>query len=179
MWLHRWTSQAFDEPLRLNFIAMYEMMIGHHGHALRLYEQADAMPRQNPDQNNLLVDLMTEWGNLPAVNAAHLYLNAGKTGRAQELLAQSRAFLGDATATPMYASGNRYVLASIRAIEGNRDEALAMLRKAIDLGWRRHWYTTQDPNFDSARDDPRFVELLDEMQADLARMRGRISLRST
>ncbi|MGH9753614.1 MAG: tetratricopeptide repeat protein [Blastocatellia bacterium] len=58
-----------------------------------------------------------------------------------------------------------YSRACFEAICGNVDEALALLRIALEkhkvsVGWAR-----RDPDFDWLRDDPRFVALLDEMDA--------------
>lgn len=67
-----------------------------------------------------------------------------------------------------------YFEASIHALWGNRQEALATLRKAIDLGWRRHWYAKLDPTLELLRDTPEFKEMMAEVEADIARQRERL-----
>ncbi len=61
---------------------------------------------------------------------------------------------------------------------GERDEALARLREAVDAGWRstwpRHgWNLADDPYLTGLRDDARFRAIVAEVDADIARMRER------
>ena len=64
------------------------------------------------------------------------------------------------------------------ALLGRKDEALALLREAVDAGWRstwpRHgWNVANDPYLENLRNDARFREIVAETDADLARMRKR------
>ena len=53
-----------------------------------------------------------------------------------------------------------YWLASAYAMEGERDEALKWLRRAIELGnENRPWFET-DKNWDSLRDDPEYQRII-------------------
>jgi len=57
-------------------------------------------------------------------------------------------------------AGVRYNVACIHAIEGAKDEALALLAEAIRAGFgNREWFL-RDPDLASLRGDPRFEALL-------------------
>ena len=59
--------------------------------------------------------------------------------------------------------------AELYAVAGDDDRALAILRDAIDQGyrWQLHWLFAS-PNFDSLRDRPEFAALIAEVENDLA-----------
>ena len=68
----------------------------------------------------------------------------------------------------------------IHAIRGDRDKAIASLREAIDAGWRApawapldgSWWTLRrDWILADLRDDPEFIDLMDELEADVQRQR--------
>ena len=57
-----------------------------------------------------------------------------------------------------------YNLAGVYALLGRRDEALAALEQDLELGdadWR---YLESDAWFETLREDPRFLELLERMK---------------
>jgi tetratricopeptide (TPR) repeat protein len=53
-----------------------------------------------------------------------------------------------------------YWLASAYAMEGERDEALKWLRRAIELGNENKPWFQRDPNWDSLRADPEYQEII-------------------
>src|SRR5207237_3686699 len=53
-----------------------------------------------------------------------------------------------------------YWLASAYAMEGERDEALRWLRRAIELGNENQAWLEHDKNWNSLRDDPEFQEVI-------------------
>lgn len=61
--------------------------------------------------------------------------------------------------------------ASILAALGLKDQAIAWAELAYQMGHRRYWEAELDPMFDSIRDHPRFVALMDRMRADVEAMR--------
>jgi len=61
-----------------------------------------------------------------------------------------------------------YNLACAYAELGERDKALDMLERAARQGGGNLGWIRQDPDFDSLRDDPRFVRLVSIMSADRA-----------
>ena len=58
-----------------------------------------------------------------------------------------------------------YELASVYALEGMKDEAFEWLEKAVALGNENRTPFQHDPNLSSLRDDPRFQELLQKIEA--------------
>jgi adenylate cyclase len=43
---------------------------------------------------------------------------------------------------------------------GMKDEALALLERALGLGWGKRDWIERDPDYDSLRDDPRFLAMM-------------------
>ncbi|MBW7995604.1 MAG: hypothetical protein FVQ81_03315 [Candidatus Glassbacteria bacterium] len=64
------------------------------------------------------------------------------------------------------------VVAWLHAVAGEKDKALAALRRAIDRGWRQSWYAKLDPPLESLRDTPEFKEMMAEVDADIARQKA-------
>jgi len=54
-----------------------------------------------------------------------------------------------------------YWLASVYALEGQRDDAFKWLRRAIELGNENKPWFERDKNWDSLRDDPEYREIVD------------------
>ena len=69
--------------------------------------------------------------------------------------------------------------ASILAALGRTDEAISWAELAYRMGHRRFWEADMDPMFDSIRDEPRFVALVDSMRADIEAMRARVAEEET
>jgi tetratricopeptide (TPR) repeat protein len=81
---------------------------------------------------------------------AGAYRRLGRKDEARRLLDASIAANPDAW-------GNYYDLACYEALDGHRDEALAALQKAIELGPDQvRTYAAEDPDFDAIRDDLTF-----------------------
>ena len=60
----------------------------------------------------------------------------------------------------------------IHAMRGDRDRAIAALREAIDVGWRKFWWELpRDWKLGSLRQDPEFIALLNELEADILEQR--------
>jgi hypothetical protein len=59
----------------------------------------------------------------------------------------------------------------IHATRGDEEKAIAALRRAIDEGWRGNWFRMRYPMFDYLLDNPEWVELVTELEADIARQR--------
>ena len=62
--------------------------------------------------------------------------------------------------------------AAIHAIRGDNQQAISALREAVDLGWRKDWWwLLRYPFFDGVRNDPEWLKLVSELEADIARQR--------
>jgi serine/threonine-protein kinase len=62
-----------------------------------------------------------------------------------------------------------YWLASAYAMEGEREEALAWLRRAIQLGNENKAWFERNPQWESLRDDPEFQQILNSITVPSAR----------
>jgi tetratricopeptide (TPR) repeat protein len=81
---------------------------------------------------------------------------AGRTDESRAVMQKAMADLPDSWALP-------YNAACLEALSGNADEAIPLLRRALELNQDRaetHEYLASDGDLDNIRDDPRFQELL-------------------
>jgi len=61
---------------------------------------------------------------------------------------------------------------TIHAMRGDRDRAIAGLREAIDTGWREYWWMLRDDwKLESLHQDPEFIAMMNELQADILEQR--------
>jgi adenylate cyclase len=70
--------------------------------------------------------------------------------------------------------GLEWDLASIHAARGERQEAMDWFERAYDAGFRFVRWPPVDPAFDAFRDDPRYLDVMARMEADIERMRLRL-----
>ena len=69
-------------------------------------------------------------------------------------------------------TGYRVTDLYIHAMRGDRDRAITALREAIDVGWREYWWTLRsDWKLESLHKDPKFILLLNELEADILKQR--------
>ena len=108
------------------------------------------------------------------VTMANVYIKTSDPQIGEDLLRESFDFLMMLREQGLATPGSYYVEAQIYALQGNKQAALISLRKAIDIGWRKHWYMVQDPNLESLRDTPEFREMMAEVEADIARQRRQL-----
>ena len=59
----------------------------------------------------------------------------------------------------------------IHVTRGEKQKAISALREAINEGWRYGWWRLNSPFYDSMRGEPEWIELLTELEADIARQR--------
>jgi TolB-like protein/Tfp pilus assembly protein PilF len=64
----------------------------------------------------------------------------------------------------------------IYALRGEKQKALAALRRVIDEGWRFFWwyYLKHDPNLESLHDEPEYQAMVAEIEADMATQLARV-----
>ncbi|PYT07724.1 MAG: hypothetical protein DMF49_07280 [Acidobacteria bacterium] len=58
-----------------------------------------------------------------------------------------------------------YAIAAVRALKGDRGGAIDYLRKAVAADDRNRIYALNDPDFDSIRDEPEFIDLVEPEEA--------------
>ena len=113
---------------------------------------------------------------LQAVDLALLLKMAGRPEEMQRLLGAVLKFYDQPWAT---AGSVRALLVPARAealaILGDDQGALTELRRIIDNGWRLswRWETDLNPNFNGIRETPEFRQIVSELEADMAKQRGR------
>lgn len=115
-------------------------------------------------------------GNIgDVINVAAVLMKAGDRPRANLLLDRSEAFIASRSEAVRYRV-YRWQPIEIQALRGRTDEALAAFRQAIEHGLRGWlWDWPYDPGFESIRDDSRFNAMLEEVRADVTRMRKRLA----
>jgi TolB-like protein/tetratricopeptide (TPR) repeat protein len=60
------------------------------------------------------------------------------------------------------------------ALRGDDDLAFERLSRAVDLGWANYYMTINDPRWGDTLSQPRFVELLEGVKADIAQQRAEV-----
>lgn len=110
----------------------------------------------------------------PAIDLASVLIATGEDARATELLDAALAFVNaQASSLP-----DNHGIAEVRihALLGDTDAALAALARAIERGWREYWwlYLEHDTSLDAIRDEPRFLQLLEQVRADMANQLARV-----
>lgn len=62
-------------------------------------------------------------------------------------------------------------------LEGEPEDALRWFRQAFEAGWRDHRWPRIDTLLEGIRDEPGFVEILEEIRADVESQRRRVERR--
>jgi tetratricopeptide (TPR) repeat protein len=112
-----------------------------------------------------------------AVKLAYIYQREGRNGEASRLLRETLDVIRDLPRLGTHGFGIRDV--QIYALLGRREDAIAAFRDALDAGFRGSvlfdgWPLAVDPYLDSIRDEPRFIQMLDELESHLVVMRKNI-----
>jgi tetratricopeptide (TPR) repeat protein len=113
-----------------------------------------------------------------AVKLAYIYQREGREGQASLLLTETLDVIREVPRLGTYGFGIRDVQAY--ALLGRREDAIAAFREALDAGFRGSvffdgWPIEVDPYLDSIRNDPRFVDMLEELHDYLVAMRDRVT----
>ncbi len=124
----------------------------------------------------LMADVFPEWLQseleltavdlVPALSFAAILHANGETQRRDVLLLA----MEERIATMHRTRGVGYGILDvyIHMMRGDRDRAIAGLREAIDVGWRSNWWTLRlDWKLESLHQDPEFIALLNELEADI------------
>ena len=59
-------------------------------------------------------------------------------------------------------------------LAGDKELAIERMRQAVDAGWRDYYSVSNDPRWQSLRDDARFQELMARVKADIDSQRARL-----
>jgi tetratricopeptide (TPR) repeat protein len=71
-------------------------------------------------------------------------------------------------------TSQQWILAGLLALQGKRERALEALRQAVADGARDAWSWKVDPSLAGMHDEPGFLALAEEVEADVARQRARL-----
>jgi hypothetical protein len=115
-----------------------------------------------------------EWDPLAAIVFAAILDANGETERRDALLLA----LEERIATLHRIRGEGYGVLDvyIHALRDDRDQAIAALREAIDMGWRASqwlsWYDLRrDWKLANLHQDPEFISLVDDLEVDIEAQR--------
>ncbi|MFH1312349.1 MAG: hypothetical protein ABIJ00_03900 [Candidatus Eisenbacteria bacterium] len=104
---------------------------------------------------------------------AYIYWNSGKREAAGDLLAgaleEAKTNMEDG-AEDIFTPFN---IASIYAVQGEKEQAYTWLLKSIDAGWLNYSALINDPLFECLHDDDRFKQMMADLKARVAEMRAR------
>ncbi len=74
---------------------------------------------------------------------------------------------------------DRYLLAQVSAIEGNKEEASQWLEDAIESGWVHYRWSARDPLLSSLHGELRFHQAMVELEAKVSEQRRRVEEKAT
>jgi tetratricopeptide (TPR) repeat protein len=159
-----WAFQLHSfEPVRV-----HELRAG------RYLEARAAFERIAPE---LLNEDSPRIGNRNYRAAIDLALISSKTGeqeRADWLLESSLQYIQQIPRLGWY--GYRISDVQIYTLQGEKQEALLALQRAINEGWRESWwyYLKYDPTLESLHDEPEYQAMVAEIEADMAAQLARV-----
>jgi len=153
----------------LSHLRIHDIQVGQYARARKRYEKA--FPA-------LLMDDRTEitLTNLrAAVDLAYVLQLSGEHERANLLLDSSLTFIQTMPRLGFGGSGIADVM--IYSLQGNIQQSLAVLRQAVDQGWRVGWMLLElEPNLEPLRDSPQFQAMVEEIRTDMASQLKRVRM---
>jgi TolB-like protein/DNA-binding winged helix-turn-helix (wHTH) protein len=158
-------------PSRLAYVLrrLHEIKAGRYSEVRALYEKIvpELLEEDSPEING-----MKRYES--AIALALPLSKLGEQERADLLLKRSFQYIH--TIPRLGRQGNWIADVQIYALQGEKQKALAALRKAIDQGWRAMWwyYLQREPNLESLHDEPEFQAMVAEIEADMATQLARV-----
>jgi adenylate cyclase len=172
-----WQRKFPDRNTPIVLEAILELTAGNPAKALLILERADlseigSVPAEIFLGATPYSVAVEAWA--PMVFIANIYLSNGNQAKAEKLLTRCRSDMKRLRDQGLATPPSYYVEATLHAVEGESEQALADMRQAIDLGWRQSWYARSDPNLESLRNTPEFKEMMAEVDADIARQKEQL-----
>ena len=142
--------------------------------AIAMLEHAAAMS-DSGDMSSLYTDSNFQWGYMPAVHLARLYMMTSSNGQGTALLEQAEQHVLQVEKESPGIPGAHYVRASIYAVRGNDQDALESLQQATHAGWTRPWFLERDPIFAAYHGEPEYQSILIRMRMHIAAERRELA----
>jgi TolB-like protein/DNA-binding winged helix-turn-helix (wHTH) protein len=138
--------------------AYFDLLQGHVEAAVEHVKQAEAAP--DFDQDALLDPWYVRWGDQAALTRAVVALRSGDEAAYRSDLEALSTAVDKMLAQGVERHGVYELRAAIRALRGQPQQAVADLRHAATLGWRRSFWAQREPQFESLRTRADFRALL-------------------
>jgi tetratricopeptide (TPR) repeat protein len=163
-------DKATLNPLSLSIAILrdHHLQHGHFNAALKLYKE------NYPALFEDVLPEITLSNNFAAIGIAFVYQQLGEQEKTNMLLEASLKYV---TNIPRQGwSGNVIANVLIHSLRGEKQQALAALREAIDAGWRNQWDYELDYDLilQSIRNEPEFQVMRNEIKADFAKQLERV-----
>jgi tetratricopeptide (TPR) repeat protein len=154
-----------EDPSALVWAAVPDIYSGDFEAATEKLERAVSMFREHSSE---------PIPGFPATVLAYVYLKTEHSEEAEELLkeAEERERLNFERGVEVW--GVAYNMATTRSMQGNKDEALEWLDKAVDMGWRNYKEAVRNPLLESLHGDERFNDVISRARALVDEMRQRV-----
>jgi tetratricopeptide (TPR) repeat protein len=152
----------------LEFLRDHELRAGRNLEAQTLYEKS------YPELFDVADPAVDRRNYKAAIGLALIRSRAGEQKQADPLLDRSLEQMQAIPRLGWFGYGIADV--QIYAIRGEREKAVAALRKAIDEGWRGFWwyYLEHDLSLASLHAEPEFQAMVEEIRADMASQLARV-----
>jgi tetratricopeptide (TPR) repeat protein len=152
------------DPNYLSLALVSQILAEEYNLAIGLF---DRLANEDPD---VFVEEMFPVAGVDVLNAlAYAYVNTGNINKANELLDfrhERVVRLGDSTQPALLET-----LSLNQALQGDTDAAYEILALAVDSGWANYYRAINDPRWRDTLRQPRFVDLLERAQDNLAQQR--------
>ena len=154
--------------------AYYASLLARNGHYAAAIEVLEPLATGEPSLYSLTVI------NEPWANGWHAlawsYLRTGADAKANRILSalaeDCQELLADDRRSAY--SGLKHLCAENALLRGDTAQALAVLERAIDAGWRDSYRRRSDPFWAALADDPRYRALMARVKADVDRQRAEV-----
>jgi len=176
--------QRFDQGLEardirigdqsVNIQIWYGGLLARSGHYAAAIEVLEPLADVDATPDSLYLD----WG--PQLDGWHAlawsYRHGGEEAKAARILSdlqdQCRSRVDDRK-YPAHSDLLHYC-AETALMASDADQALVLLKRAVDAGWRDYYRRQNDPYWSALEGDPRYRALMDDVKADIARQRAEV-----
>lgn len=152
----------------------YASLLARNGHYARAIEVLEPLTTGEPSLRSVTV-ILEPWADVWHA-LAWSYLRTGADAKANRILSslaeQCQAELADERRRA--SSDVLHLCAENALLKGDSGQALSLLERAIDAGWRDYYRRRNDPFWAALADDPRYLALMARVKADVDRQRAEV-----